>query len=57
MVGLKNSHIRKNLTQKMVNPRDIARYAEEEEEEKKKKKKKKKKNDTIMNRGWTEWHG
>ena len=24
MVGLKNGHIRKNLTQKVVNPRDIA---------------------------------
>ena len=24
MVGIKNSHIRKNLTQKVVNPRDIA---------------------------------
>ena len=32
MVGLKNGHIRKNLTQKVVNPRDIAR-------ERKKKKK------------------
>ena len=37
MVGLKNGHIRKNLTQKVVNPRDIAG------ERKKKKKKKKKK--------------
>ena len=37
MVGLKNGHIRKNLTQKAVNPRDIAG------ERKKKKKKKKKK--------------
>ena len=35
MVGLKNGHIRKNLTQKVVNPRDIAG-------ERKKKKKKKK---------------
>ena len=26
----KNGHIRKNLTQKMVNPRDIAGNAEEE---------------------------
>ena len=33
MVGLKNGHIRKNLTKKMVNPRDLARNAEEEEEE------------------------
>ena len=33
MVGLKNGHIRKNLTQKVVNPRDIAG-------ERKKKKKK-----------------
>ena len=24
MVGLKNGHTRKNLTQKVVNPRDIA---------------------------------
>ena len=36
MVGLKNGHIRKNLTQKWVNPRDIAG-------ERKKKRKKKKK--------------
>ena len=36
MVGLKNCHIRKNLTPKMVNPRDIARNAEEEEEEEEK---------------------
>ena len=34
MVGLKNGHIRKNLTQNVVNPRDIAG-------ERKKKKKKK----------------
>ena len=35
MVGLENGHIRKNLTQKVVNPRDIAG-----ERQKKKKKKK-----------------
>ena len=39
MVGLKNGHIRKNLTQKVVNPRDIAGE---------RKKKKKKKNGAYM---------
>ena len=33
MVGLKNGHIRKNLTQKMVNPRDVAGEHKEEEKE------------------------
>ena len=33
MVGSQNGHIRKNLTQKGVNPRDIAWKVEEEEEE------------------------
>ena len=31
MIGLKNGHIRKNLTQKMVNPRDTAGNTGEEE--------------------------
>ena len=33
MVGLKNSHIYKNLSPKLVNLRDVAGSAEEEEEE------------------------
>ena len=41
MVGLKNGHIRKNLTQKVVNPRDIAGERT---------KKKKKKNDSETKR-------
>ena len=52
MVGLKNGHIRKNLTPKVVNPRDIAG-------ERKKKKKKKKKNvcDGRSKRQWYEEAG
>ena len=46
MVGLKNGHIRKNLTQKVVNPRDIAG-----ERKKKKKKKKKKKAEAATHGG------
>ena len=44
MVGLKNGHIRKNLTQKVVNPRDIAG-------ERKKKKKRRKKKDKHYQEG------
>ena len=36
MVGLKNGHIRKNVTPRKVNPRAIAGRAEEEEEEEEK---------------------
>ena len=44
MVGLKNGYICKNLTQKVVNPRDIAGE--------RKKKKKKKKNMTVCKELW-----
>ena len=39
MVGFKNGQMRKNLTKKMVNQRDLAGNVEEEKKQRKKKKK------------------